>query len=526
MSISTLNHDILYHLFDIIVSYVQLWSSLDVLRYASQVCEGWRDIVLSSPILWGKCLNFDHLTRSKGAWRAEVIKRTGDALISITCRRKLNYSEPGAEDEDLFVASFIKDNWHRIRSLDIAILSPHLLGAYLETHTSPAPNLIYTRCTLREGVDAARTRRNNASQEDQGRLITLAGDAPRLRTILLETSHPDLFQLPNTNQAPWLSQLRSLRLSSCAGLSQILEILKSTPLLESLGLSLHRGKADIVPLSLTRQRPGQLLLPRLTSLSLFISVDLPMLVALLNNIDMTHLNALDIIGFDDGVVSTATVEYLARQLRRFFSACSLKGIATRLGKKQHQHLYVEMGHFNFQFLYSPMIDIRICCDHKIPNVAYLLQPMEITEIFSGVPSLYLDLEGYQSDFNGALLPLAMNPIIVKFLASFKSATRLRIRHWNTLRALERLQEVFKGAEPLPALEELFYSAEGTKNSDVQLMENFIANRVAYGKVPIARIYVPSSHALVEIWTSSKRLEGPVSQVEYPDHFLFYCREIA
>ncbi|CAA7270429.1 unnamed protein product [Cyclocybe aegerita] len=84
---------------------------LSVLRKGSQVCRTWRKMLLDSPVLWGRAIDFDVLVFADNEWREEVTKRTKTAPLFVT----------GSLDKttDKILSSFLAKYWSRVEVLEI-----------------------------------------------------------------------------------------------------------------------------------------------------------------------------------------------------------------------------------------------------------------------------------------------------------------------------------------------------------------------------------------------------------------------
>ncbi|PPQ76742.1 hypothetical protein CVT26_004464 [Gymnopilus dilepis] len=92
--------------------------AVDTLRYASQVSSSWRNLLLSSPSLWGRVINLTRLEQSP-EWLEEVMKRTGDSWLYVRAAPDGEMRDLRFEDD--FVRSFVTHHWKRIRWLDLKL---------------------------------------------------------------------------------------------------------------------------------------------------------------------------------------------------------------------------------------------------------------------------------------------------------------------------------------------------------------------------------------------------------------------
>lgn len=81
-----INADILWRIFTLntVEDYRTGLCPLMIAHSTSQVCSGWRNMILSSPSIWGKIFYLPSLNQTSNAWRNEVLRRSGNALLSIT----------------------------------------------------------------------------------------------------------------------------------------------------------------------------------------------------------------------------------------------------------------------------------------------------------------------------------------------------------------------------------------------------------------------------------------------------------
>ncbi|KAF4611130.1 hypothetical protein D9613_006537 [Agrocybe pediades] len=217
---ASLYHDILWNIFDIIASTKDetgwQWRSgrsdeppsHRVLRDASHTCAAWRNTLLSSPSLWGKCLTFDELFSSGEAWRLEVIRRSGDAPLYVTRLSEDTYPD---EVEDWLMATFIKSNWNQIRSLNIIVWA-RLLETYLEIQSLPPANLVSCKCFF-YGKDDDGSR--HEYPQKQYYAIAMGEGAPCLRTLDISSKelYPLVLNINISAEPQRLSQLRELQIN-------------------------------------------------------------------------------------------------------------------------------------------------------------------------------------------------------------------------------------------------------------------------------------------------------------------------
>ncbi|KAF9475879.1 hypothetical protein BDN70DRAFT_883141 [Pholiota conissans] len=161
--ISSLHRDILWIVFSInsdplpyagrYTDDVNLLPSTNT-RRSSQVCKLWREIILQSPSIWGNCFDLD-LLNHRYYWRNEILRRAGDAPLSLRIRsRRMAFD--GHNDTEDFIIKVICEHWERIRVLDIPVTkkiasNPGVRDALCR----PAPQLrVFALLNYREGADA------------------------------------------------------------------------------------------------------------------------------------------------------------------------------------------------------------------------------------------------------------------------------------------------------------------------------------------------------------------------------------
>ncbi|KAF9475195.1 hypothetical protein BDN70DRAFT_936077 [Pholiota conissans] len=121
--ISKLRRDVLWIVFSInsepLPNASVNLSPLTNTRRSSQVCKLWREIILQSPSIWGNCLDLD-LLGHRYYWRDEILRRAGDAPLSLKMRT-MRECIGGHSDTEDFVIKVICEHWERIRVLDVTV---------------------------------------------------------------------------------------------------------------------------------------------------------------------------------------------------------------------------------------------------------------------------------------------------------------------------------------------------------------------------------------------------------------------
>ncbi|KDR68492.1 hypothetical protein GALMADRAFT_146169 [Galerina marginata CBS 339.88] len=192
------------------------YRALNVVRTTSQVSLHWRSLVLASSSVWAGVVDLELLTLGKDEWRAEVMKRTGRALLSV----KGVVSEFFRE----WRLSLIKDNWSRIRKLDITVTIP------ARVITRETFDFLFHSTKYLEAFTFRVPLRYDGFSVFDGGPPLFANRAPFMREFHIR-------HLPFRQEAPWLSQLRRLHLSLYNifdSHDKLYRVLDKIPFLESL----------------------------------------------------------------------------------------------------------------------------------------------------------------------------------------------------------------------------------------------------------------------------------------------------
>ncbi|PPQ94107.1 hypothetical protein CVT25_009259 [Psilocybe cyanescens] len=285
--INKLDETLLHHIFtvnaqmdDEITSHTAP-RALDTLRHLSQVNSWLRGIIIYSPSLWGSSINFNGLHCSNVKWRCEVLRRTGGAsldiygeALSLSC---FGFEDPNPEDD---VFSFLASNWTRIRSLHLSIVccprlfsrllrnqsllatfrvpSTRMQSFVLSVHASEADAMFWK---YRESLPNALattypidslTMERRSLEKPYGFPIIFSP----MEFQILASSNLAVYAAPNFvldirsfSTSRLRSNLRALTITTSALVHEILDVLESTPLLESLHIynlaQLHDSHEEI-----------------------------------------------------------------------------------------------------------------------------------------------------------------------------------------------------------------------------------------------------------------------------------------
>ncbi|KAF9556507.1 hypothetical protein CPC08DRAFT_752498 [Agrocybe pediades] len=471
---SALHGDVLWKVFNIIADAgirtnprYNTPSSLRTLRFASQTCGTWRDILLSSPSIWGKCFDLDNLLTHDEHWMKEVIRRTGDAPLYV--KRCQNYSKC----ENLLTGNFLKDNWYRICSLNLAVsiqLTKTLLD--LEVLSLPAPNMI--SCILYftgHGVLSV------------PRAVLLRGETPCLREleITCDGRFPQMFIL-STNH---LSQLRSMEIGPVCDPTDLLQNLSSTSLLERLKIELDFRHINCDYKSRNRSRvfravsSKKVTLPCLKELVVRVENALGAAVTILDDLDMTTGFALCFESSTDIALRSEDVDRLARILAVYLSY--RQPVLPTNGETVRLEYYG-----SFRVTYRPIgLSFFVQDGLDAGGMISLLQSLMGATCLHGAMSLALDSWPFDDP---------VRECVRDILASFTSVARLVVGENDFADIIRWSREANGRGELLPALERLrigrphgITSSSGLAHE--VMLKQFAENRIARrGKSLTARYY--------------------------------------
>ncbi|KDR81318.1 hypothetical protein GALMADRAFT_136327 [Galerina marginata CBS 339.88] len=224
-SIISLHDDILWQIFLLNADMVDesedkdAVAAIDTLRYSSQVCSKWRQIILSFSSLWGQVINFSRLEDDD--WREEVLRRTGRSLLSV-------FWGPPSQASlcEVSVTEILKHHWDRIRWLELDVTnhdfgSDYSIKQFWKVFQRPSKVLE----TFRVFFD--RTDRKPVDIISPSNFVIFNNTAPALR----------VFCAPNMRfklDAPWLANLRFLALTGQVSAYDVIRAIPHMPLLECL----------------------------------------------------------------------------------------------------------------------------------------------------------------------------------------------------------------------------------------------------------------------------------------------------
>ncbi|CAA7263474.1 unnamed protein product [Cyclocybe aegerita] len=230
--------DILSHIFvlnaymdqdqaEVLSESVSKWRprALTMIRDASQVCRSWRNLILSSPTLWGKLIDIDYLSRTPEEAAQEILSPADNAARSLLSR-------------------LLEANWDRIEKLLVLVFetesteSDHWPQFYLPARSLKLFQFYFVPYFIMKTV----------LPFDGRRLFD--GVAPQLRSFDLGS------RIEFNPGASWLSHIRHLNIDDAPmPLSRWLEALNATKMLESLIIrssSMNQWSPDLATRRLVR----------------------------------------------------------------------------------------------------------------------------------------------------------------------------------------------------------------------------------------------------------------------------------
>ncbi|KAF9560880.1 hypothetical protein CPC08DRAFT_817985 [Agrocybe pediades] len=239
-------------------------------RSTSQVCQQWRRLLLNSPSIWARLIDLDDLREARPAWVQEVMTRSQNCPLWITGPVHVYRPSPFRKN---FFLNLISEHWDRIEILhvsddwddsskNLSVDGQDQAGHWQRLFNRPAPLLkeFAFRYTKRAGL----TRRVVQALSPSP---LLNGNAPALRMFGIHRNgsasrRPDRFIMDMPSS--WLSKLRSFTLQQDLDLTQLLGLLRLTPLLEKLKVTRFAASAT----DSLQWQESPVSLPRLSSLRL------------------------------------------------------------------------------------------------------------------------------------------------------------------------------------------------------------------------------------------------------------------
>ncbi|KAF8967561.1 hypothetical protein BDZ97DRAFT_1803991 [Flammula alnicola] len=193
--------------------------ALHTLRRASQVCVAWRNLIIASPSLWGRVINFNFLRQQD--WRNEVMRRTAGSWLFV------RGSRAGVDGIVDVIICLLAENWSRVRCLTLDLFHIGSLfnhdSCFWRLLKRPADVLVSFQLTFHSFYENT----PNTESLSPPDFMIFDNIAPALRSFCAPNIKFDI-------RAPWTQHIRRLGLSNLLPISQLLEALKHMPLLEVL----------------------------------------------------------------------------------------------------------------------------------------------------------------------------------------------------------------------------------------------------------------------------------------------------
>ncbi|KDR68124.1 hypothetical protein GALMADRAFT_161209 [Galerina marginata CBS 339.88] len=256
-----INSDILLTIVSLLTKDFSADDALKSIRCCSQLCQFSRQVILDSPSIWGKLINFNDFYYSKDQWMEEVLRRSGSCLLWISGHiHGGTLAANRSEALRTFFFSVLNDHWGRIQKLRIYMDDSDEKDGYnWRAIYRPAPHL-QVFCVNPPPISSAP-------------LFPLpclfADHAPSLRAFNMQEA------LPVSLTAPWLYTLRVVHLQFPLDFLKVLDALSTMHLLESLTLSIP----SFIPDSPTTRTDDPIIhLPNLSLLSILANLSISMRV--------------------------------------------------------------------------------------------------------------------------------------------------------------------------------------------------------------------------------------------------------
>ncbi|KIM40913.1 hypothetical protein M413DRAFT_445685 [Hebeloma cylindrosporum] len=391
-----------------------LTGPLTTTRYSSQVCGYWRQLILQWPYLWGRLIDLQDLQQKTDSWRNEVLRRSGDSLLCVKVNEGV-FTEGSVR----FIGLLLKEHWHRLQKIDIAINtdSVALIGEDpWDSLKQPAP---YLETFTVSFMDRNATPSNLLSSD----LVLFSGQAPSLREFF---TRGVAMNFP----APWLSQLHRFSLSSpITDINELLNAMKEMSDVEYV--SLRTGLGNIHPKGPSPNLP-HITLPRLKEL--IVANDIGTCLTLVECIapppgSILSSLAIDAFQYD---LTTEMWEQLLPSISNYFQNCFSSHQARRLSVNVSVlSLYFRcFNHLDDIEEPKPYVSIDIWCPDLLrPTIIPGVLAVFSAHNFSNVTCL--QLIGNPSVIDPT------DPHVLKFITALTSLTTLRTQ--TTM--LQRLTEI-------------------------------------------------------------------------------------
>ncbi|PPR02572.1 hypothetical protein CVT26_011960 [Gymnopilus dilepis] len=269
--ISVLPQDVLHHVFWLNTDMLEDRgakgsppSALTLIR-SSHVCSSWRQLILSSPSLWGQVIDFDYLKDRD--FRNEVIRRSRQSQVSIMAWDSLSTNAQAADLED--IVTFLEQHWDRVQNLELYLRSCDIRlwqmfeDRIWEVLQRPAHSLAVFFFSPPSDVGGTA---NQPLQIQFPPALNLFGNrAPQLRRFEAEI-------IPFSPRAHWHRNIREFYLTGTLLLCDLLLALQKMPLLERLHLDDCSHEANLPEVDLSTLPVVEV--PSLKSVEMWIGVEI------------------------------------------------------------------------------------------------------------------------------------------------------------------------------------------------------------------------------------------------------------
>ncbi len=210
---------------------------LIIIRRASQVSYTWRSVLLGLPRIWANCIDLDALDQEHDHWRALVLQRTGQSMLTIT--GPAPWPGHGSYKRlHKFFVDLLQEHWARIQVCNVSINFFYPLHPIvLEILSNPAENLkMFMAADYRPSYGLTGGPSNpESSFPPNFRLF--ANHAPSLRHLSISSEWPNF---PTLIFTACPCNLRSLEIEQPVAITAIdlLTACLRMPLLEKLSVNL------------------------------------------------------------------------------------------------------------------------------------------------------------------------------------------------------------------------------------------------------------------------------------------------
>ena len=224
-AISLLQDDILWRIFTYIGHDRTHRSDTDtkrhpltIIRNVTHVSRAWRNLLIGSTSIWAGMIDMNVMGTFSEHWRTEIMRRTGESPLRVY-GRVVGHHKPTRE----FFVSIMVHLWPRVQELDVDILNSNIFdeGTWDAFWDIPPKQLSCFRVSF--------TDISGSLPYSDHKSILFADCAPALQIF-------QSYQLGFKPQATWISQLRSLTISSPLDVVFVLDILSQTTHLEEVSL--------------------------------------------------------------------------------------------------------------------------------------------------------------------------------------------------------------------------------------------------------------------------------------------------